>query len=349
MIEAEVALKLGTLDLEASMRAGSNETVVLVGPNGAGKTTMLRLLAGLLPLERGRVVVDHEVLEDTSAGIRVKTESRRIGFVFQDYLLFKHLSALDNVAFGLRAQGRGRAEARGRAQEWLERVGLGDEATTRPSALSGGQAQRVALTRALATDPRVLLLDEPLAALDATARASVRRDLIAHLRSFEGMRVVVTHDPVEAVALGDRLVVLEDGRVIQEGTAEELRERPRSAYVAELFGSNMWRGVADAGVVTLESGAELVVPGVPTGTVLVSVHPRAVALYAQRPEGSPRNVWPGIVTAIEPSGEVLRVRIEGRIPVIALVTRAARDELELGEGGAVWAAVKATEISVYPA
>jgi molybdate transport system ATP-binding protein len=335
--------------LSASIEARAGETVVLVGRNGAGKTTLLFALAGLMVLERGRVVLDGDVLDDTSAGISVPTERRRVGLLFQDYLLFQHMSVIDNVAFGLRTSTKSKREARATAEEWLGRMGLQAYVTERPSNLSGGQAQRVALARALAAEPKLLLLDEPLAAIDAMARGPLRRTLIAHLARFDGSRIVVTHDPVEAVLLGDRIVVLEDGHVVQTGTAEELRRRPRSDYVAELFGLNLWRGTSREGLVTLEAGLELVAPEAPAGDVLVSVSPRAVALHGVQPEGSPRNTWQGTVAAVEPDHDIVRVRLEGVVPVTALITSAAAAELGLVEGTRAWAAVKATEIVAYPA
>jgi molybdate transport system ATP-binding protein len=348
-LRAELHLTRGTLELHAVIEARAGETVALVGRNGAGKTTLLLALAGLVPLERGLVILDDEVLDDTSAGTRVPTERRRVGLLFQDYLLFQHMSIAENVAFGLRVNNMSRRDARSAAHEWLERMGLASYADERPPSLSGGQAQRVALARALAPDPRLLLLDEPLAAVDAMARAPLRRSLIAHLGQFAGARIVVTHDPVEAVLLGHRIVVLEHGRVVQTGTAEELRRQPRSDYVAELFGLNLWRGTSRDGLVMLESGLELVVPEAPAGQVLVSVSPRAVALHGAHPEGSPRNAWEGTVASAEPDHDVVRVRLEGVVPVTALVTAAAATELGLVEGARVWAAIKATEIVAYPA
>lgn len=348
-LRADIALTLGALELEAGLSVEAGETVVLVGKNGAGKTTLLRALAGLVPLSRGRVTLDDVVLEDTSMGRRVPVQRRPIGFVFQDYLLFEHMTVLDNVAFGLRAQRVRRAQAHSKARAWLERMDVDSCAGLRPSALSGGQAQRVALARALAKSPRLLLLDEPLAALDAGARVSVRHELMKHLDDFDGVRVVVTHDPVEAMLLGSRIVVVESGRVVQSGSVEELRQRPRTPYVANLLGLNLWRGRAGGGgVVVLESGAELVVPEAPAGDVLVAVHPRTVALFLDRPAGSPRNVWPGEIASIETTGELARVHVEGRVPVTALVTGPAATELGLVRGRAVWVAIKATEISVYP-
>ncbi len=348
-LEAEVGLTLGRLRLEVELAVGTGELVVLLGPNGAGKTTLLRALAGLLALDRGRVVLDGAVLEDTAAGAWVPTERRPIGFVFQDYLLFPHLSALENVAFGLRARGLGRAEARRRAGAWLDRVGLAGHAGARPRALSGGQAQRVALARAMVSEPRLLLLDEPLAALDAATRAEVRRDLRRHLASFGGTRLLVTHDPLEAMALADRLVVLEGGRVTQSGRPAEVSQRPRSGYVAELVGVNLYRGRADGAAVELAGGGRLIAAGDHRGEVFAAVHPRAVALHRRLPEGTPRNVLAGTADTVDVVGDRVRVRVTGQVPIVAEVTPAAVGELHLADGGPVWASVKATEVTVYPA
>ena len=348
-LEAAVGLTMGRLRLEVELAVGTGELVVLLGPNGAGKTTLLRALAGLLALDRGRVVLDGAVLEDTAAGAWVPTERRPIGFVFQDYLLFPHLSALENVAFGLRARGLGRAEARRRAGAWLDRVGLAGHAGARPRALSGGQAQRVALARAMVSEPRLLLLDEPLAALDAATRAEVRRDLRRHLASFGGTRLLVTHDPLEALALADRLVVLEHGRVTQSGRPAEVSERPRSGYVAELVGVNLYRGRADGAAVELAGGGRLIATGDHRGEVFAAVHPRAVALHRRLPEGTPRNVLAGTADTVDVVGDRVRVRVTGQVPIVAEVTPAAVGELHLADGGPVWASVKATEVTVYPA
>jgi molybdate transport system ATP-binding protein len=347
-LSASIEVRLDGLHLDVRLGVSTGETLVVLGPNGAGKTTLLRCLAGLLPL-RGRVVLDGETLEDSDAGVRVPTERRPIGFVFQDYLLFPRMSVEDNVAFGLRARGAGKETSRREARAWLERVGLGDKAAARPSALSGGQAQRVALARALAISPRLLLLDEPLAALDAGARGEVRRELRRHLSSFPGTRLLVTHDPVEAVALGDRLVVIEDGRVVQEGAPEELRRRPRSPYVATLVGLNLARGRADGDVVELASGAVLTAAARAKGDVLVALPPRAIALYRSRPEGSPRNVWRARVEALDVGRESVRVHLGDPLPVVAEVTAAALADLEVRAGDELWASVKASEVELYPA
>jgi molybdate transport system ATP-binding protein len=348
-LEARVELTLGSLHLDVEVAVATGELVVLLGPNGAGKTTLLRALAGLLPLDDGQVLLDGNVLDHTGGRVRVPTERRPIGFVFQDYLLFPHLSALENVAFGLRARGVPKAEARRRATAWLERVGLGDYARSRPGGLSGGQAQRVALARAMVADPRLLLLDEPLAALDAATRSEVRRDLRRHLASFDGTRLLVTHDPLEAMSMADRLVVLEGGRVTQTGTAAEVSGRPRSRYIAELVGVNLFRGRASGTTVELPGGGTLVAADEHHGEVFAAVHPHAVALHRREPEGTPRNVWSGTAETLEVVGDRMRVRVSGQVPIVAEVTPAAASELRLADAGPVWAAVKATEVRVYPA
>jgi molybdate transport system ATP-binding protein len=347
-LDVHVVLGLGELDLDVEVAAGEGETVGILGPNGAGKTTLLRALSGLLPIDRGHVTLDGTVL-DNGDGVFVPPERRPIGVVFQDYLLFPHLSALENVAFGLRSRGTKRAAARRDALAALERVGLAHAGAVKPRELSGGQAQRVALVRALATEPRLLLLDEPLAALDQSARGSVRRDLRSQLGSFPGVRLLVTHDPIDAAVLADRLVILEHGRVVQRGTFADVSARPRSRYVAELVGVNLLDGVAHGDHIELASGARLVVPGAGTGAAFAVVHPRAVSLHREQPAGSPRNVARGVVAHVELLGDRARVRVTGDIPLVAEVTAASLHELGIVEGIPVWTAVKATEISVFPA
>lgn len=348
-LEASIRLTLGPLDLDMVIAVEEGEVVALLGPNGAGKTTLLRAVAGLVPFQTGHVRLDGKVLEDTATRAYVPTERRPIGFVFQDYLLFPHLNVIDNVAFGLRSRGVSHQAAADKAAYWLDRVGLSSYAGSKPAELSGGQRQRVALARALAPDPRLLLLDEPLAALDVTTRAEVRRDLKRHLDSFHGVRLVVTHDPLEAVALADRLVVMEKGHLVQTGTAAEVTEHPRSQYVADLVGVNLLRGEAGPGSVKLASGQVVAAAGAELGEVFAVVHPRAIAIHRTHPEGSPRNVWSGRATSIELLGNRVRVRIEGEVPLVAEVTPAALRDLNLVEGGKVWLSFKSTDVGVYPA
>ena len=346
-LAASIRVRLGALELRVDLQVDPGEVVAVLGPNGAGKTTLLRALAGLVPLTTGRITVDDQVLEDTASGISLPPERRPIGVVFQDYLLFPHLTALDNVAFGLRCHGRSRREARACAHAWLERMGLDDHAMVKPAALSGGQAQRVALARALAIEPRVLLLDEPLAALDVSTRTELRRTLRRHLDAFNGIRVLVTHDPLEAMTLATRLIVIEGGCIVQSGSGVEIAERPRSRYVADLVGVNLFRGRATGDHVEL-SDAVLAVPSAGTGEVFAVIHPRAVALHRRPPEGTPRNVWRGQIAGLDFEGARVRVRVTGSIPVVAEVTPAAVADLHLDQGGEVWVSVKATEIAVYP-
>ena len=347
-LAAHVALVLGSLDLDVELDAADGETVAILGPNGAGKTTLLRALAGLVPIDRGRIELD-DVLLDDGERVFVPPERRPVGVVFQDYLLFPHLTVLENVAFGLRSRGERRTTARTVARSALERVELGELAGVKPRELSGGQAQRVALARAIASEPRLLLLDEPLAALDQSARGAVRRELRSQLASFRGVRVLVTHDPLDAAALADRLVILEHGAVVQCGTFADISARPRSGYVADLVGVNLLRGRARGDHLDLETGGQLIVPDAGSGEVLAVLHPRAVALHRTRPNGSPRNVTEGTVESIEFLGDRVRVQVTGAMPLVAEITPAALRELGLTEGTPVWTAVKATEITVFPA
>jgi molybdate transport system ATP-binding protein len=352
-LDAAVEARLGTLDLDVRLRVEPGEVVGLLGPNGAGKTTLLRALAGLRPLTGGRIVLGDDVLDDPAEGRFVPPERRRIGVVFQDLRLFPHLSARDDVAFGLRARGVPRATAHATAVGWLDRVGLADRAGDRPGRLSGGQQQRVALARALAPDPDLLLLDEPLSALDAATRADVRRVLRAHLDAFAGPAVVVTHDAVDALTLADRLVVLDEGGVVQEGAPAEVARRPLSRWVADLVGLTLVPGtVRAAGAVTADGGHVLAVPADPAlgpgAPVHVAVRPSAVALFRSRPEGSPRNVWPGVVSGVEAAADRVRVQVAGPVTVAADITHAALADLALVPGDAVWVSVKATELDVYP-
>jgi molybdate transport system ATP-binding protein len=348
-LEARIRAGVAAFELDVELAVAAGELVAVLGPNGAGKTTLLRALAGLIPLSGGRVTLDGVVLEDPSKGIRAVSERRPIGLMFQDYLLFPHLSVLENVAFGLRARGMARAAASAAARRWLERVGLPEEAQRKPASLSGGQAQRVALARVLATNPALLLLDEPMAALDASTRVDFRRDLRRHLESFRGVRLMVTHDPLEAMAMADRLLILEKGRVLQSGTPSEVTQHPRSRYVADLVGVNLFRGRSSHDVITLADGGSLTAAGAADGEVFAVVHPRTVALYRTRPDGTPRNVWEGRAVDLDLEGDRVRVRLAGSPSIVAEVTPAAVRDLGLDRGDRVWIGVKATEINVYPA
>jgi molybdate transport system ATP-binding protein len=350
-LAAKVRIELAGFVLDVELTVEPGQTVAIVGPNGAGKTTLLRALAGLRGLSAGRIELDGTVYDDPDAGIYIPPERRPVGVMFQDNLLFPHLTALENVAFGLRARGLSRSDARRRADDWLRRVGLDGKGRARPRELSGGQAQRVALARALASDPAMLLLDEPLAALDATTRNEVRRELRRHLATFPGVRLVITHDPIDAAVLADRVVVLDHGRVAQMGTPAEITTRPRTPWVAELTGTNLFRGTADGdGRVTLDAGGVIVgADHRAPGPVFAAVHPRSVSLHREQPEGSARNTWAGTVVAVEPVGDRYRISVNATPSVVAEVTAGAVRDIGLKEGSRVWIAIKATEVDVYPA
>ncbi|MEU2025559.1 ABC transporter permease [Streptomyces sp. NPDC016469] len=329
---------------ELTLDAEAGTTIAVVGPNGAGKTTLLRALLGLTPRAHARLVLGGT---DVTA---LPAHRRGVAWVPQDGALFPHLSTLANTAYGLRARGVPRAEARRTAQEWLDRLGVGHLASRRPAQVSGGQAQRVALARALAARPRLLLLDEPLAALDQTTRSRVRHTLRRHLDGFGGVCLIVTHDPVEAVALADRVLVLEEGRTLQDAPPAEVTRHPRSPWVARMLGRNAWPGTATADGLEPAGGGHLVAADpLPAGApALAVIAPEAVSVHREKPSGSPRNVWPGTVREITAGGSRLRVLVGSeRAPdLVAEITPQAAAELSLADGARVWTSVKATEVTL---
>ncbi|MEU9979153.1 ABC transporter ATP-binding protein [Streptomyces sp. NPDC051014] len=349
-LDAHLIVTRPAFHLDITLTAAPGEVVALLGPNGAGKTTALRALAGLTPLTAGHLRLDGKELD------RTPPESRPVGVVFQDYLLFPHLTALDNVAFGPRCHGVPKAEARAQAAAWLDRMGLADHGGAKPRRLSGGQAQRIALARALATRPRLLLLDEPLAALDARTRLDVRSQLRRHLAEFEAVAVLVTHDPLDAMVLADRLIVIEHGSIVQQGTPADIARRPRTDYIAHLVGLNLYRGRTGTGteaggrLVRLDTGTEVATTEHLTGDVFVAFPPSAVTLFRERPAGaSARNVWRCEVAGLEIHGDRIRADLTGELSLAADLTTVAAAELDLHPGTPVWATVKATRTHAYPA
>ncbi|MFN8179755.1 MAG: ABC transporter ATP-binding protein [bacterium] len=329
--------------LDAAFQVGPRETVALVGVNGSGKTTCLHLIAGLLRPGRAKITLGERILCDTGAGVDVPPEKRGVGLLFQDGALFPHLSVEANVRYGARRKAS--------AREWLGRLGIADLAAERVGHLSGGQRQRVGLARALASEPATLLLDEPLSPLDVKTRAAVRRELREFLASVEMPTVVVTHDPVDAFAFGQRVVVMEEGRVTQVGTRDELLRGPRSAFVAALAGLNLIRARLEAGsgLRLARAGAlELhVLTGAPAGDVFVSFRPSDVALSLVRPEGSPQNVFAAAVRDVVPLADRVRVVLDAGEALLADVTREATASLGVTPGRSLWATVKATAMDVY--
>ncbi len=306
--------------LDADLEAAPGQVVAVIGPNGAGKTTLLRALAGLVAMD-GSVEVAGESWTSPPRLVR----ERRLGYVFQDQSLFPHLSALDNVAFGLRARGTARRDADAAARTWLERFGLGDLAGRRPRELSGGQAQRVAIARALAPAPALLLLDEPFAGLDVGVAASLRVELARHLAEYDGIVLLVTHDAIDALTLADRVLVLDEGTVAQTGTPQDVAARPRTDHVARLVGLNVIR----------------------EGDVLRSFSPSAVTVSLNQPEGSARHRWRGPVLSAAPHGDAVRLLVGADVELIADVTPAATGELGLVPGRDVWLSVKETAVETY--
>jgi molybdate transport system ATP-binding protein len=350
MLDADIRLRLDRLNLDAVLSAQAGEVVALLGPNGAGKSTVLRALAGLLRLDGGKVELDGTVLEEPARHTRVAAEKRPVGLMFQDYLLFPHLSAVENVAFGLRARGVDKREARQRAAAALERLGVAKVAEARPGNMSGGQQQRVAMARAMVTEPKLLLLDEPLAALDVSTKTDVRRQLRATLRESRAANVMVTHDLLDAVALADRMFVIEDGGIAQSGTPAEVTARPRSRYVADLVGVNLLRGTARGTALDVDGGGHLVTGEDMSGQVLAVIAPHDVSVTRDRPgeAASSPNVWPGQVGAVDLMGDRVRVRVDGTPTITAEVAPAAVDELKLDAGGELWASVPPAAVHVYP-
>jgi molybdate transport system ATP-binding protein len=346
LLRVEARHRLGALRLDVRLAVEHGECLALAGPSGAGKTSVLRVAAGLLRPERGRVEANGETWLDTEAGIDVPAERRRCGYVFQHYALFPHLSAWQNVAYPLR--GLSRVERRARALELLERFGLAGHADARPHTRSGGERQRVALARALARGPEVLLLDEPLSALDARTRAAAARELGAVLRESAAPAVLVTHDFAEAAQFGDRVGIIDNGRVVQEGSPSELAASPRSAFVADFTGAVVLTGVARRGPsgvtrVELDGGGTVTSTDAADGAVAVSVYPWEIAVEpaGEQPHGSAENRLPVEVLSLTTVGNRVRLGLAGPQPLVAEITRGSAERLGLETGSQVIATWKA--------
>lgn len=347
---ADAAVRRGGFTLACGGLDLTGGTVAVIGPNGSGKTTLLRLIAGLEHLTRGELCLEGRPVDRARTGrgrpLFVPAHRRRLSVVFQDHRLFDHLRVIDDVAFPLRRRGWDRRRARERAATLLAELGVAELAPARPGDLSGGQRQRVALARALAAEPHILLLDEPLAAVDDASRAAVRR-VVA--RSTAALVVVVTHDPVDVATLADRLVVLDGGRVVRDGPLDEVRRAPGSRWAADFCGANVVSGEARGRQVRTTDGVEIVLPEVAAGRVHVVFGPETVTVHPRRPEGSARNVWPARVTRVDDDGTRALIELEGPPSLRAAVTTDAVHALELRPGRRVWASVKATELTVVPA
>ncbi|QUG99922.1 ATP-binding cassette domain-containing protein [Saccharopolyspora erythraea] len=381
-LRADIEVRRDEFALTAELAVAPGRVLAVLGPNGAGKSTLLSALSGLLTPDRGRIELGGHLWLDTERRVRVPTHRRGVGLLAQNALLFPYLTALENVAFGPRASGVGKAEARRTAAHWLSEVDAAELADRKPGQLSGGQAQRVALARALAADPKLLLLDEPLAALDIDAAPAMRGLLHRVLRRQQRPTVLVTHDVLDAVVLADELVVLLDGRIVEAGPTRQVLSRPKEAFTARIAGLNLLPGVAADGGLELVGGTTASVavepgdagaggpeaPGAAgQGGATVALHgrvaepleagepaaavfaPSAVAVHRDRPYGSPRNTIPVRLTGLEPRGDVVRVRGAVRdCPLAADVTPAAVADLSLVPGDEVWFVVKAAEVAIHP-
>jgi molybdate transport system ATP-binding protein len=352
-VEVELRHRLSRLDLDVAFSAG-RETLALVGPSGSGKSTILHAIAGLLRPERGRVVSRERTLLDTERGIDVPPEDRRVGLVFQNGGLFPFMNVVANVAYGVRGDRRARRAREEQARSVVDRFGISHLADARPRTLSGGERQRVALARAIASDPEILLLDEPLSALDAVTRAEVAAELELRLAEAALPTILVSHDFTDVLGLADRVLVIHEGRVVQTGRPAELLEAPASGFVASLAGVNYCVGhAARRDELTEVQNADWPIPirsvDAAEGPVGVVVYPWEVSLAAELPQGSALNAVSGAVRRVAVVGNRARVTLDSRPPIVAEVTEQSVRHLELEPGTIVVASWKATSTRLVPA
>lgn len=351
MLDADFVARRGDMTVQVGIAVGKGETLALVGPNGAGKSTILHALCGLVPIASGRIALGEVVWCDTERGVFLAPHDRHIGVVFQDLRLFPHLTVRDNVSFGVLARGLPMS----RVDEAMEFLGIVGMAPRRPAELSGGERQLVALARAIATDPPLLVLDEPTAALDADVRPRVRAALRELLNDGSRVNVIVTHEPVDALSLADRVAVVEDGITGAAGTVSETARHPGSRYAATFVGLNLLRGTArtvndhievetEAGVLFVALPEDGMDPSALTRVDLV-IHPTAITLSTEPLHTSARNNLQMMVCAVQSLGGRVRVDLG---PLIAEITQSAAEELNLKPGADVYASIKATQITFLP-
>ena len=337
LLDARVVLQRGDLNLDVELSVQRGETVAIMGPNGAGKTTLLYALLGWIPIQSGWVLVDNDIFEAPGQDEVTPTRERELGMVFQDGLLFPHLKVIENIRFGTNKDDD--------LLDLLQTLEIFPLLKKYPSELSAGETQRVALARTLAAHPKMVLLDEPLALLDLSARSNARNMIQTALQQSLAGALLVTHDPADAFALAQRVLILEGGRVTQFGTPDQIRAKPKSRWVADLMGWNVFYGVGQGSSVGLESGIEFATAEANlSGKAMVMISPSSVALFVERPSGSPRNSWLCRIRRVEYLDGLARVSLFGPLDIYADITLAAASELDLTPGREFWVTVQATEI-----
>ncbi|MCC6442146.1 MAG: ABC transporter ATP-binding protein [Armatimonadetes bacterium] len=352
MLSVNIQKQLRDFALDVDFVQDRQQTLVLIGPSGCGKSTTLNAIAGTVPLDSGRIVLDDRVLYDRAARIDIAPNKREIGFVYQDFALFPHKTVFENIAYGLRCRKKSKAEIHNRVARLMETMQISHLAQARPQQLSGGQQQRVALARALAIDTHILLLDEPLGALDAQTRMSVRSELKRILKSFDVVSIIVTHDFVDALVLGDAIGVMEEGRILQLGSREELLLHPKSKFVADFTGVNFFQGQVvsrngDGWCHVRVGETHIHTPCTDAGRISLAFFPRDVTLHRDPPKGSAQNSLRGAVREILHLGDRIRVTIDSALPIVAEISDMALEDMELKEGDTIYAAFKATAIKTY--
>jgi molybdenum ABC transporter ATP-binding protein len=354
VLSVQFRKQLREFELEIGFQVRPAETLVVIGPSGCGKTTTLNIIAGLVVPDEGRISLAGRALWDSAAGVDVPTERRSIGYVFQDFALFPHMSVSENVAYGLRNRKARKETIAARVKEALALLGIEHLRRHRPGALSGGERQRVALARAIACQAEILLLDEPLGSLDAQTRNQVRGELRRLLGLVGRIAIMVTHDYIDALTFGDQICVLDRGHVLQIGSRAELLRRPKSRFVAELTGVNFFEGEITAA--PQQGPAEIEVNGArlyalsqqhQAGETMVAFFPSDVAISRETPASSALNVFRTSIREIVHLGDKVRLSLNGALPMCAEITAGSLERLRLREGDEVYASVKATAIKTY--
>jgi len=353
MLFVNVRKKLRDFCLDVSLSVSGGETLVLIGENGAGKSTLLNLISGLTEPDEGEIKLGEKILYSGSKNLSVRSEERKTGHLFQSYALFPHLSVFDNVAFGLRCRGLSKEETEKPVTEQLEAMQISELSSVNVKSLSGGQRQRVALARSLILKPEILLLDEPLSAVDVRMQAEMRCELRQRIRDTDIPCIIVTHTLTDALELGDRVAIIEKGRIIQDGRPEEVFKNPVSYFVARFTGmENMFRGRTecagdevriDIGPVKLYAATEL------AGDVIAGIRAEEIILSKEPIKTTARNILKGRVYDIQWNGIFSRVVVDTGVMISAIVTRKSMEELNLYTGQELYVVFKVSAVHTFPA